>query len=359
MLKRLSDELDTSEMSCAVRAAMEADLVYLTDEAPGIRRVRSGRGFSYRSVSKSLVKDEDTLARIKSLVIPPAWTDVWISPDENGHIQATGRDIRGRKQYRYHPRWSVCRGEAKFSSLAAFADALPDLREQVDRDLRRHGLPREKVVASVVWLLDNTMIRVGNSAYARDNKSFGLTTLRTKHVAVEGSTLRFAFKGKSGKDWSIRLTDRRLARILRQIQELPGQQLFQYVSDTGERRSIGSSEINAYIRESSGQDFTSKHFRTWGATIHAASLLQELELPETKTQRNRVLTTVIDTVAARLNNTRTVCRSCYIHPRVIEQWETGTLADDLKRARGRRKAIAGLDEEEGTVRHWLAALHAG
>ncbi|MDQ6436697.1 DNA topoisomerase IB [Mesorhizobium sp. LHD-90] len=337
-------------------AAKAASLVHVSDEEPGIRRRRAGKGFSYRDAKGKTVSDPKTLDRVRYLAIPPAWTDVWISPADNGHIQATGRDAKGRKQYRYHERWSLCRDEAKYSSLAAFADALPELRAQVDTDLRRHNLPREKVVSSIVWLLDNTMIRVGNAAYARDNKSFGLTTLKSRHVAVEGSRLRFGFKGKSGKEWRIQLIDRRMAKIIRRVQELPGQQLFQYVDADGERRRLGSQDINDYIRAACGQDFTSKHFRTWGGTIHAASLFAETPVPEAAATRKRVMNTVIDMVAARLGNTRAVCRACYIHPRVLESWEEGRLTEELAEARrARRKIPEGLDEEEAVVRTWLAA----
>ena len=352
MLKRL-DPNDACGVADPRTAAAEADLVHVSDTEPGIRRLGRKR-FSYRTADGRTLEDPRTLERIRAIVIPPAWTDVWICPLPNGHIQATGRDARGRKQYRYHERWTTCRGETKFSTLARFADALAAIRAAVDQDLRRRGLPRERVVASVVWLLDNTMIRVGNAAYARDNKSFGLTTLRARHVEVAGSTLRFEFKGKSGKDWRIRLVDRRMARILRQIQELPGQHLFQYLDESGDRRRIGSDDINAYLREASGEAFTSKHFRTWGATIHAAALFAATPVPETKTARKRVANVTIDAVATRLGNTRAVCRSCYIHPRVFEEWEAGTLADNLRRARGRKRQAPGLDDEETTVRAWLA-----
>lgn len=352
MLKRI-EQTEAGGAELSRLAAAEADLMHLGDAEPGIRRLRAGRGFWYRMPDGSRVTSPDTLGRIRALAIPPAWTDVWISPLPNGHIQATGRDARGRKQYRYHPRWTACREETKFSTLARFADALPAIRSAVNRDLRRRGLPREKVVASVVWLLDNTMIRVGNAAYARDNKSFGLTTLRARHVEVDGSTLRFEFTGKSGKDWRIRLVDRRMARILRQIQELPGQHLFQYVDQDGTRRRIGSTDINDYLREASGEHFTSKHFRTWGATIHAAALFAGVPAPETAAALKREANAVIDKVAARLGNTRAVCRSCYIHPRVFEEWEAGALAENLKRARGRKRIAVGLDDEETTVRAWL------
>ena len=219
-------------------SAERASLIHVSDAMPGIVRKRSGRGFRYVAAGGKGVADGETLSRIRSLAIPPAWTDVWISPDPDGHIQATGRDQRGRKQYRYHPRWMACRDDVKYSSLVAFARALPTLRAQIDADLRRRGLSRERVVASIVWLLDNTMIRVGNAVYARDNKSFGLTTLRSRHVEVEGAKLRFAFKGKSGKEWKLKLVDRRMARIVRDVQELPGQHLFQYLDEDGERRLV-------------------------------------------------------------------------------------------------------------------------
>jgi DNA topoisomerase-1 len=337
-------------------SAREADLVYVSDEEPGIRRRRAGKGFSYRDAKGSRIGRAATLERIKQLAIPPAWTDVWIAPSANGHIQATGRDARGRKQYRYHERWSLCRGEAKFSSLAAFADALPGLRAQVDDNLRRHNLPREKVVAAIVWLLDNTLIRVGNAAYARHNKSFGLTTLRNRHVEVDGSRLRFAFKGKSGKEWRIQLVDRRMARIIRLAQELPGQHLFQYVDAAGERRQIGSQEINAYIRDACGHEFTSKHFRTWGGTIQAAALFAATPLPDSAAAQKRTMNSVIDAVAARLGNTRAVCRACYIHPRVLESWTSGVLAEEFSAARPSSRQIDGLDEEEATLRNWLAKI---
>lgn len=354
MLKRVDEELSEPEA-----AAKEAALAYVSDEQPGIRRRRAGNGFFYVASTGKRITDAATRDRISGLAIPPAWADVWISPKANGHIQATGRDVKGRKQYRYHPRWTLCRDEAKFSSLIAFAYALSPLRAQVDADLRAPGLPREKVVASVVWLLDNTMIRVGNVAYARDNKSFGLTTLKSRHVSVDGARLRFTFKGKSGKEWRIQLVDRRIAKIIRRIQELPGQQLFQYLDETGERHSVDSHDINAYIRHACGDDFTSKHFRTWGGTIHAASLFAETPVPDSAAARKRTLNAVIDVVAARLVNTRAVCRRCYIHPRVLERWAAGRLPADLAAARrSRRKVPDGLDEEEIVVLKWLEASSA-
>jgi DNA topoisomerase-1 len=335
-------------------SAEEARLAYVSDSEPGIRRRRAGTGFTYRGPDGKRVVDPEVLARIKALVIPPAWQDVWIALDADAHIQATGRDERGRKQYRYHPRWSAWRDEAKYSSLVAFAEALPALRARIDTDLRRRDLSRDRVIASVIWLLDNTMIRVGNATYARDNKSFGLTTLRQRHVSVEGSRIRFDFKGKSGKQWKLDLVDRRIVRIVRQIQELPGQQLFQYLGDGGERRSVASQDVNAYLREAMGADFTSKHFRTWGGTKTAASLFAEVPLPETQRQTAITLNALIDEVAQRLGNTRAVCRKCYIHPRVIDSWMEGMLAAEMAAARKSiRKPVEGLEENELIVLKWL------
>ncbi|MHB2264228.1 DNA topoisomerase IB [Aliihoeflea sp. PC F10.4] len=331
------------------------DLTYVSDGEPGIRRKRAGKGYSFTLPDGSKLKAKDEIARIKALVIPPAWTDVWISPDPLGHIQATGRDQKGRKQYRYHARWSEFRDEAKYQSLVNFASALPRLRTQMESDLRRRGLPREKVLASIVWLLDNTMIRVGNPAYARDNKSFGLTTLRSRHVEVEGAKLRFAFKGKSGKEWNLKLVDRRMARILKDILDLPGQHLFQYRDEDGERRMVHSQDVNAYIRDATGEEFSSKHFRTWGGTTSATALFATVELPQTKREIAKVLNSLIDKVAARLGNTRAVCRSCYIHPRVVDSWSAGKLVEELAEARKRfRKPLDGLDEEEMLVLRWLS-----
>lgn len=335
-------------------AAEKASLTYVSDAEPGIRRLKTGKGFSYKGPDGWPVA-ADTRVRIEAIVIPPAWTDVWISPDADGHIQATGRDQRGRKQYRYHPQWAEERDGNKYSSLAAFAESLPALRQQVDADLRRHGLPFERVVAAVVWLLDNTMIRVGNAAYARDNKSFGLTTLRDRHVDIKGSSLRFAFKGKSGKEWRLKLVDRRIAGIVRGAQDLPGQKLFQYLGEEGDRRPLRSDDVNHYIREAASPDFSSKHFRTWGGTIHAASLFAQTELPQGEAQRKRTMNSVIDKVAERLGNTRAVCRRCYIHPRVFEAWSQGRLLDEMAEANQRKRSIEGLDDEEALVLRWLKA----
>jgi DNA topoisomerase-1 len=349
---------DNDRQQAAEDAARQASLTYVSDAEPGIRRRKTGQDFSFVGSNGKPVTDKRTLARIQSLVVPPAWTDVWISGDPDGHIQATGRDQRGRKQYRYHPRWSESRDEVKYSSLADFAHALPKIRERIDADLRRRELPRERVVASVVWLLDNTMIRVGNSVYARDNKSFGLTTLKTRHVEVEGSKLRFAFKGKSGKEWKLKLVDRRMAKIMRSIQELPGQHLFQYINGGGERRSVTSQDVNDYIQTAVGGDFSSKHFRTWGGTVRALSLFAQVPPPDTKAGIARAMNVVIDEVARHLGNTRAVCRKCYIHPEVMESWRQGRLADELAAARRSRRKLKGLDDEEALVLRWLEARRA-
>ena len=333
------------------------NLSYVNDGEPGIRRRRSGKGFGYRDADGNRVEDPEVLRRIRALAIPPAWEDVWICADPVGHIQATGRDQRGRKQYRYHPDWTAFRDEAKFGSLAAFAHSLPKLRERVDTDLRRRGLPRERVIASVIWLLDNTLIRIGNDAYRRENKSFGLTTLRSKHLEIQGSSLRFSFRGKSGKEWKLKLTDRRIAKIVRAIQELPGQHLFQYVDEEGARREINSQNVNDYIREAIGSDFTSKHFRTWNATVFTALELAGHPLPETKRAQTLTLNEVLDRVAARLNNTRAVCRSCYVHPAIFDAWLEGGFDEQIKAIRARaRRPFKNLDAEESTVLRWLERL---
>lgn len=343
----------------STQAAERADLTYVNDLEPGYRRRRAGTGFFYLDGKGERLRDEAQLARIRALAIPPAWTDVWICPDPAGHIQATGRDDRGRKQYRYHPSWTACRDEAKFSSLTDFARALPKLRERVEADLRRRGVPRERVVAAVVRLLDNTLIRVGNDAYAQENKSFGLTTLRARHLEVDGSSLRFSFTGKSGREWRLKLSDRRVATVVRAIQELPGQRLFQYLDEDGARRDIRSQDVNDYIREAIGPDFSSKHFRTWGGTVAAALALGGEELPGSRRGQTMALNAVIDDVARMLRNTRAVCRRCYVHPAVVEAWLEGRLGDEIGAIRQRLpRPLKGLDRKESTVLRWLSAAQS-
>lgn len=340
-------------------AAERVSLAYVNDAEPGIRRRRAGRGFSYTDSRGRRLADEKAIERIRALAIPPAWTDVWICEDPEGHIQATGRDQKGRKQYRYHERWAACRDEAKYGSLVDFAQALPRLRTAIDKDLQRRSLSFECVAAAVVRLLDKTMIRVGNPSYTRDNGSFGLTTLRDRHVEIDGANLRFAFKGKSGKEWRLKLSDRRIARIVKGAQDIPGQHLFQYFDEDGARRRIRSEDINAYIRDATGSPFTSKHFRTWGGSVLAADVLAATPLPETQVGQRRALNQAVDQVAAHLGNTRTVCRNCYIHPALIEDWTTGDLAASLADARRSfRKLPPGLSESEMTLLRWLERRQA-
>jgi DNA topoisomerase-1 len=322
-------------------AAGAAQLRYVSDARPGIVRVRHGRSFRYVATDGDTVDDLPTLRRIRSLAIPPAWTDVWICPVAHGHIQAVGRDARGRKQYRYHARWRVVRDEAKFDRVIQFGRALPAIRERVEKDLDRPGLPRDKVLASVVRLLETTLIRVGNAEYARDNGSYGLTTLRTRHVTVEGTRLRFEFRGKGGKRHTVDVSDRRLARVVRRCQDLPGHELFQYLDEEGQRQAIDSADVNAYLREIAGEEFTAKDFRTWGGTVLAALALAE---PSEEGDTRRRLTAAIAEVAARLGNTPTICRKCYIHPDVVAAHGDDALAD----AMGGRPS-GGLTAEEAAV----------
>ena len=275
-------------------------------------------------------------------MIPPAWTDVWICPDPRGHIQATGRDARGRKQYRYHPRWREVRDEDKYGRLADFGRALPAIRRRIDRDLRRRGLPREKVLAAVVKLLETTFIRVGNDEYARQNRSYGLTTMRDAHVRVAGSKVRFLFRGKSGVEHQLELDDRRLARIVKQCRDLPGQELFQYLDERGAVVDVGSEDVNAYLKEITGTEFTSKDFRTWAGTVLAARLLGQAEPQSSVTAGKREIARAIDEVAKRLGNTRAVCRKCYVHPAVIEAYLDGSITRALARPTAAEAAILRL-----------------
>ncbi len=321
-----------------LESAHIAGLRYVTDEMPGIHRENAGTGFRYRYPTGDLVQDQEVLERIKALAIPPAWKDVWICPDPCGHLQATGRDDRGRKQNRYHPRWRETRDETKYARMILFGKILPKIRARLKKDLALPGLPREKVLATVVRLLEVSLIRVGNDEYARENDSFGLTTMRNRHVDVNGSTLRFHFRGKSGKPHEVDIRDRRLARIVKRCQELPGQELFQYVDENGERRDVGSEDVNDYLREISGHDFTAKDFRTWAGTVLAARALQDAKKCDTKAQQKRNIVQAIEAVAARLGNTPAVCKKCYIHPDVIGAYMDGTLLQTLQQRAD--KAIA-------------------
>ncbi|MFC3077296.1 DNA topoisomerase IB [Phenylobacterium terrae] len=311
-----------AEMAEPVEAA---GLTYVTDLDPGIRRVKTGGGFGYRDPEGKRVEDEATLERIRKLAIPPAWTDVWICPDPRGHIQATGRDQRGRKQYRYHDGWRSVRDANKYDRIIAFGRALPRLRKQVDKDLARRGLSREKVLAAVVRLMEITLIRVGNDEYAKQNKSFGLTTLRDRHVKFEGAGAVFEFTGKSGKTHRTGFRDRRLARIVKTCQDLPGQRLFQYIGEDGEQHAVGSADVNAYIREAMGQDFSAKDFRTWAGTLAAARALIMNAPCASASEAKRHINTCVKAVAGLLGNTAAVCRSAYIHPLVLEAYSEGSL----------------------------------
>jgi DNA topoisomerase-1 len=332
----------------AADVAGEAGLRYVSDAAPGIRRLRRGKRFQYRGPDGKPVRDAATLARIRALAIPPAYEDVWVCPDPRGHIQATGRDARGRKQYRYHPRWHAARTETKFDRMLAFSEALPRIRRTVARDLARDGLPREKVLAAVVHLLENTCIRVGNEEYARANDSFGLTTLRDGHARVRGSRVVLEFRGKRGKHHRCEITDRRLARVIARCQAIPGEELFQYVDADGTRQSIDSGDVNEYLRAICGDGFSAKDFRTWSATLLAGSALLALGAVEPLTERRRRMLATVDEVAHKLNNTRAVCRKYYVHPGVLEAFEAGTLAASLRSAPASASARSrhGLSAEE-------------
>ncbi|WP_437343445.1 DNA topoisomerase IB [Rhodanobacter geophilus] len=309
------------------REARAAGLVYVSDELPGIARRRRGNGFSYHDADGAPVRDVETLARIRALAIPPAYVEVWICADPRGHLQATGRDARRRKQYRYHADWRALRDADKFSRLLAFGAALPRIRRRVRTDLAQPGLPRGKVLALLVRLLDETLIRIGNDRYTRDNHSFGLTTLRSRHVRAERGRLRFAFRGKSGQERDIALDDRRLARIVRRLQQLPGQRLFQYLDDDGTRQPVDSGMVNDYLREASGGEFSAKDFRTWGGTLRAIEAMAAVPLPESGGERALAdaIAAGVKDVAATLGNTPAVCRTSYIHPAVFEGWRDGSL----------------------------------
>lgn len=327
-------------------AAAEAGLRHSHDGEPGLSRRRAGRGFAYRDAEGRPVRDAATLARIRALAIPPAYTEVWICADARGHLQATGRDARGRKQHRYHPDWRAHRDALKFGRMAEFAAALPRIRARVAEGLARPGLHRDTVIATIVRLLDTTLIRIGNEDYARENGSFGLTTLRTRHVAVEGPRLRFAFRGKSGQPWRLSVSDRRVAKVVRALQDLPGQELFACPDEAGELRPVTSQEVNAWLREAAGMDCTAKDFRTFAATVLAGEALAATPPCATAAEAKRAVKAAVEQVAKRLGNTPTVCRQCYIHPAVIEGFSSGTWA--LAEA-----AAEGLAAQEAAV---IAAL---
>jgi DNA topoisomerase I len=329
---------------------LPAGLRYAHDGGAGITRLRFGKGTRYMDASGRPVRDAATLARIKALVIPPAWTDVWICPWPNGHIQATGRDARGRKQYRYHNGWRMARDASKYERTVAFGRALSKIRRVTNRDLKRPGLPERKVLATVVQLLETTLIRVGNTEYARDNRSFGLTTMRDGHATLLGGTIQFKFRGKSGIDHAISLNDRRLARVVKQCQELPGQELFQYVDESGQVCDVKSDHVNDYLHQIAGEEFTAKDFRTWAGTVLAVIALREFEAFDTKAGAKKNIVRAIESVARRLGNTPSVCRKCYIHPAVLDAYLDGTMLDSMRQKTEEELAnMRGLTREEVAV----------
>jgi len=351
-------EIEVCDASDPIEAAKAAGLRYVTDTSPGIRRKRVGKHFSYIGLDGKPIRDPEELQRIKSLGIPPAWTNVWICPKKNGHIQATGRDAKGRKQYRYHPRWREVRDATKYDHIIAFGEALPLIRERTSRDLSLPGLPYEKVLATVVRLLDATLIRIGNEEYARENDSYGLTTLRSDHVDVSGSKVQFHFRGKSGKEHVIDVKDRQLAKIVKRCQELPGHELFQYYDEDGVLRTIDSSDVNDYLREITGQDFTAKDFRTWSGTVIATRTLKKEGPFETQTQGKKNVVQAIKAAAGQLGNTPAICRKCYVHPGVIDAYLNGSLLNFLKQHNENEVARLenGRRPDEATVLAFLRQL---
>jgi len=338
-------------------AAESVGLVYISDDEPGIRRKKAGKGFTYVMPGGARVEDKATLERIRALAIPPAYTDVWICPDPRGHIQATGRDAKGRKQYRYHTGFREVRESTKYEHMLEFAQSLPAIRARIREHMGLPGLSREKVLATIVHLLETTLIRVGNSDYAKQNKSYGLTTLRDPHVKVDGSALRFQFKGKSGKTWQLQVEDRRVAKIVKACQDLPGQHLFQYLDEAGERQSVTSADVNAYLKEITGRDITAKDFRTWAGTVLAAMALAEFESFDSQAKAKKNIRAAIERVSSQLGNTPTICRKCYVHPEVLNSYLEGGLLIEIKEEveSELREELANLKPEEAAVLTFLEA----
>lgn len=333
-----------------VEAATQAGLRYTPDSIRGIRRQRDGDGFAYVAANGRPVTNEQKLRRIRALAIPPAWTDVWICPHANGHLQVTARDARGRKQYRYHAKYRAIRDETKFDHMFAFSEVLPSARERVEADIRAAGLRRSKVLATVVWLLERTLIRVGSAEYARENETFGLTTLEDRHARVSGSEVSFAFRGKSGKDHRVIVVDKRLARIVQRCQTLPGEQLFQYIDDEGNRQDVGSGDVNDYLREIAGPGITAKDFRTWAGTMLAAEALHDIGPARLVKDKKANIVQAVDRVAGRLGNTRAVCRKYYIHPVILEAYRRGHVVSyEPPQQHSRRRARKRLRDNEVAV----------
>jgi DNA topoisomerase-1 len=346
-------EFDTTVQTIADArdAAESVGLRYVSDARPGVRRTKSGKGFTYILPDGIRLIEVDVLRRIKALAIPPAWTEVWICPFSDGHVQAIGRDAKGRKQYRYHARFREVRESTKYEHVVAFANALPAIRAKVREHMALRGLPREKILATVVHLLEATLIRVGNDDYAKQNNSYGLTTLKNRHVAVDGNEVRFRFTGKSGKQWSLRVKDRRIAKIIRACQELPGQELLQYLDENGKPQDVTSNDVNDYLKEITGKDITAKDFRTWAGTVLAAMALNEMKSFDSAAEAKRNLRSAIENVAVRLGNTPTICRKCYVHPEVLTAYLDGNLVLEIKSAveDELRGALSGLQPEEAAV----------
>jgi len=365
-LKAEANAAESSVVADARVSAKVASLRYVSDSHPGIKRRSTGNGFVYVSPRGKILRDTAELKRIRSLVIPPAWTDVWICSLHDGHLQATGRDAKGRKQHRYHPRWRVMRDATKYHRMSAFAAVLPRIRAQVRRDLSLPGLPREKVLATVMRLLEVTAIRVGNEEYARKNGSFGLATLKDRHVDVSGQKIRFQFRGKSGVQHAIDLEDKRLAKIIKRCRDLAGYELFQYIGDDGSLYAVDATDVNEYLKQIAGEDFTTKDFRTWYGTLLAACALKELPSSSgsTKAQLKRNIAQTVEAVARTLGNTKAVCRKCYIHPAVIQAYEEGSLLRSL-RVRVSRRSTEGncaLSADEAALAAFLrrrAKLNGG
>lgn len=344
------DESEAIVVDPAISAKF-AGLRYVSDERPGIQRRRAGKHFSYVGLDGAPIRDEAALKRIKSLAIPPAWTDVWICPSPRGHIQATGRDAKGRKQYRYHPRWRGVRDETKYHRMLAFGQALPTIRARVNQDLGMRGLPREKILATVVCLLEATLIRVGNEEYARENHSYGLTTMEDRHVDVEGSMLEFHFRGKSGVEHVVDFRDKRVSRVIKKLRDLPGHHLFEYIDEQGEQQTIDSDDVNAYLQEITGEEFTAKDFRTWAGSLLAAQALQEFESIDSEAQAKKNIVHAIEQVAQRLGNTPSVCRKCYVHPEILNAYLEGATLHTVKTEveREMSESLADLGPEEAAV----------
>lgn len=333
--------------------AREQGLRYVSDNRPGYTRRRFGKAFVYFDSTGERIRDDEEIIRIRKLAIPPAYRNVWICPLKNGHIQATALDAKGRKQYRYHPDWRAARDATKFTHILAFGETLPRIRATVNQHMAQRGLSREKVLATVVALLEKTLIRVGNDEYARKNQSYGLTTLKDEHVEVTGSTLRFRFKGKSGKEWNLKLSDRRIARVVAACADIEGQELFKYVDEEGRVRDVTSGDVNAYLREISGQPFTAKDFRTWTGTVLAAMALKGLDAFDTQTKAKKNIVAAVESVAKRLGNTPSVCRKCYVHPEILNAYLDGDLVTQIGDAIEDRMDERGLSADELCVLSFL------